>query len=121
VARYAAQLGDPAVLSRWQQRRRMRVALSSAINQARTDLARIYRLRIAPDAMREAKAKRLAELATAARALGFSSWTEEGLNNAHLASVATYYERVPHFEEMLQRCGGYLPCLYVLAKQEQTR
>jgi predicted aminopeptidase len=121
VARYAAQLGDPAVLSRWQQRRRMRVALSSAINQARTDLARIYRLRIAPDAMREAKAKRLAELATAARALGFSSWTEEGLNNAHLASVATYYERVPHFEELLQRCGGYLPCLYVLAKQEQTR
>jgi predicted aminopeptidase len=122
VARYAAQLGDPAVLARWQQRRRMRVALSSTISQARADLARIYRLRIAPDALREAKAKRLAELETTVRALGFGSWIDAGLNNAHLASVATYYERVPHFEELLQqRCGGYLPCLYVLAKQEQAR
>ena len=53
---------------------------------------------------------------------GFGSWIEAGLNNAHLASVATYYERVPHFEDLLKnRCGDYLPCLYVLAKQEQTK
>jgi predicted aminopeptidase len=130
VARYAARLGDAALLARWQQRRRMRVALSASINQAREELARIYRRRLAPEALRAAKQQRLAELAAAIRVMekeqgmnsGFGSWIEAGLNNAHLASVATYYERVPHFEDLLKnRCGDYLPCLYVLAKQEQTK
>src|SRR5512139_2781144 len=130
VARYAARLGDPAVLQRWQQRRRLRVALSSMITQAREDLARLYRQRLAPEALREAKRQRLAGLAAAIRATekeqgmnsGFGAWIDAGLNNAHLASVATYYERVPHFEDLLKnRCGDYLPCLYVLAKQEQAK
>ncbi|MBK9251396.1 MAG: aminopeptidase [Proteobacteria bacterium] len=130
VARYAARLGNAALLARWQQRRRMRVALSASINQAREELARIYRRRLAPEALRAAKQQRLAELAAAIRVMekeqgmnsGFGSWIEAGLNNAHLASVATYYERVPHFEDLLKnRCGDYLPCLYVLAKQEQTK
>ena len=130
VARYAARLGDAALLARWQQRRRMRVALSASINQAREELARIYRRRLAPEALREAKQQRLAELAAAIRVMekeqgmnsGFGSWIDAGLNNAHLASVATYYERVPHFEDLLKNhCGDYLPCLYVLAKQEQTK
>ncbi|MBK7116674.1 MAG: aminopeptidase [Proteobacteria bacterium] len=130
VARYAARLGDAALLARWQQRRRMRVALSASINQAREELARIYRRRLAPEALRAAKQQRLAELAAAIRVMekeqgmnsGFGSWIDAGLNNAHLASVATYYERVPHFEDLLKnRCGDYLPCLYVLAKQEQTK
>ena len=108
----------------------MRVVLSNSINQAREDLARIYRERLAPDALRVAKQARLAELAVAIRAMekeqgmnsGFGSWIDAGLNNAHLASVATYYERVPHFEELLKNsCGDYLPCLYVLAKKEQAR
>jgi len=130
VARYAAQQADPAVLRRWQQRRRMRVALSSTITQAREDLARLYRRRIAPDAARVAKQQRLAELSTAIRVMekeqgmnsGFGPWIDAGLNNAHLASVATYYERVPHFEDLLRnRCGDYLPCLYVLARKERTK
>ena len=53
---------------------------------------------------------------------GFGAWIDAGLNNAHLASVATYYERVPHFEDLLKtRCGDYLPCLYELAKQERMQ
>lgn len=130
VARYAARLGDPAVLQRWQQRRRMRVSLSSSIEKARTELASLYRQRLAPEALRAAKQQRLTELAAAIRVMekeqgmtsGFGAWIDAGLNNAHLASVATYYERVPHFEELLKKqCGDYLPCLYVLARKEQTR
>lgn len=130
VARYAATFADPALLGRWQQRRRLRVALSATITRAREDLARLYRRRLAPEALRQAKQQRLAELAAAIRVMekeqgmssGFGAWIDAGLNNAHLASVATYYERVPHFEELLKnRCGDYLPCLYVLAKMEQVR
>ena len=130
VARYAATFADPALLGRWQQRRRLRVALSATITRAREDLARLYRRRLAPEALRQAKQQRLAELAAAIRVMekeqgmssGFGAWIDAGLNNAHLASVATYYERVPHFEELLKnRCGDYLPCLYVLARKERTR
>ena len=59
VVRYAATLADPAVLQRWQQRRRMRVALTATITQARADLAQLYRRRLAPDALRAAKQQRL--------------------------------------------------------------
>jgi predicted aminopeptidase len=127
VARYAAQLPDPAVLRRWQQRRRLRVALSSVLTAARNDLRQLYRTRLAPEAMRAAKQQRLAELGAAIRAMekeqgmasGFGAWIDAGLNNAHLASVATYYDQVPHFEAMLkEQCGDYLPCLYVRTQQE---
>jgi predicted aminopeptidase len=127
VARYAAQLQDPTVLQRWQQRRRLRIEVTTLITAARADLARIYMRRFAPEAMRAAKAERLAQLATSIREVekregrtsGFGSWIDAGLNNAHLASVATYYDQVPYFEALLKdRCGGYLPCLYTVVRQE---
>jgi predicted aminopeptidase len=127
VARYAAQLADGSALARWQQRRRLRIEITALITAARADLARSYQQQIAPDVMRSAKAQRLQQLADAIRALekregrssGFGAWIDAGLNNAHLASVATYYDQVPKFEALLQeRCGGYLPCLYVLVQQE---
>ncbi len=127
VIRYAAQLGNPQLLETWRRRGRVRIEITGLLAAARADLARLYRQRIAPDAMRTAKQQRLAQLATDIRALeqregmrtGYGAWIEEGLNNAHLASVATYYDQVPHFERLLKdRCGDYLPCLYVAVRQE---
>jgi predicted aminopeptidase len=129
VARYAAHLGDPTLLTRRQQRRRMRMAVTSMLSATRTDLAALYRTRIAPAAMRERKAARLALLAADIRALeqregrssGYGDWIQEGLNNAHLAAVATYYDQVPVFERLLhETCGDYLPCLYVEVKKEMA-
>ena len=34
---------------------------------------------------------------------GYDDWFEAGLNNAHLASVATYFDCVPGFERLLAR------------------
>jgi predicted aminopeptidase len=129
VARYAAQQSDATLLQRWQQRRRLRVEITALITTARADLKRLYARDTAPEVMREAKAARMAELATAIRALeqregrssGYGAWIDTGLNNAHLASVATYYDQVPYFENMLKdTCGNYLPCLYTKVKQEMA-
>ncbi len=129
VTRYAAQLKDPYLLQRWQQRRRLRIEVTTLITAARADLAKIYLRRFEPETMRAAKAERLSQLATAIRELekregrssGFGSWIDAGLNNAHLASVATYHDQVPYFETLLKdRCGDYLPCLYAVVKQEIT-
>jgi predicted aminopeptidase len=127
VARYASTYASAEALTAWQERRRLRSEVTAAFITAREELAALYRTKLAPAAMRERKAGRLASLAGEVRGIeqrygrasGYGSWIEAGLNNAHLASVATYYDRVPHFEALLQeQCGGYLPCLYVRAREE---
>jgi predicted aminopeptidase len=55
----------------------------------------------------------------------FEAWFEEDINNAHLASVATYYSCVPGFERELKAAGGDLNAFYrrvrELAKLDQTK
>jgi len=127
VARYAARFADAATLADWQRRRQFRLEVVALFVATRAELARLYLTRIAPDAMRSRKARRLAQLAADVRALesreslrsGYGDWIEAGLNNAHLASIATYFDQVPHFEQLLRAsCGGFLPCLYVHVKAE---
>lgn len=127
VARYAARYADAAMLADWQRRGRFQNEVVDLFVAARADLAALYRTRIAPEAMRERKAARLAQLATdvleaeqrAGLRTGYGRWVEAGLNNAHLASIATYHEQVPYFEKLLREvCGGYLPCLYVRVNEE---
>jgi predicted aminopeptidase len=127
VARYAAVHADAEALAAWQASRRMRVAVTGLIIQARKDLGVLYRQPLAPEVMRVRKAERIAQLGDDIRALervhgrpsGYASWISAGFNNARLASVATYYDRVPYFETLLRtQCGGYLPCLYSRAEAE---
>lgn len=127
VARYAAEHADPAALAGWRARRQLRIAVTDAFIRARRDLATLYRSDLPEETMREKKAERLAAVSeevlalekSSGRASGYRGWIDAGLNNAHLAAVATYYDRVPTFERLLrERCGGYLPCLYVEARRE---
>ena len=53
----------------------------------------------------------------AGRRAGFSRWVELGLNNAHLASVATYWQCVAGFERELAAVGGELPRFYVRVRE----
>ena len=54
----------------------------------------------------------------------FAAWFDDQLNNARLASVATYYDCVPGFERELAAAGGNLPAFYQrvrdLAKLDQA-
>jgi predicted aminopeptidase len=129
VARYVAAYLDPQALASWQRRRAHRQQAVELMAAARRELEAVYDS-ARPDAeKRELKAARLAQLATELQALEartgqryFASWVKEGLNNAHLASVATYYDQVPMFEALLrERCGGYLPCFYVEAAREAQK
>jgi predicted aminopeptidase len=127
VARYAARYADAAMLARWQHRQQFQNEAVALFVAARADLESLYRTRMAPEAMRARKAGRLARLGADIHALeqsaglrsGYGAWADTGLNNAHLASIATYHEQVPYFAKLLQeQCGGYLPCLYVRVNQE---
>jgi len=43
---------------------------------------------------------------------GYDKWIADGLNNAHLASIGTYFDCVPGFERLLAANGGNLPAFY---------
>jgi predicted aminopeptidase len=122
VARYAAVRGEAAALLRWQERRRLRMAITGQFIATRTALTQLFAGPATDAAKRAGKAQLLAQLAAAVqaeearagRASGYGTWIDAGLNNAHLASVATYYEQVPRFEVLLHDvCGDYFPCLHV--------
>ncbi|MCM2265965.1 MAG: aminopeptidase [Desulfuromonadales bacterium] len=48
---------------------------------------------------------------------GYDPWMERGLNNARLASVATYHDLVPAFQGLLAAAGGDLPAFYRKVKE----
>jgi predicted aminopeptidase len=48
---------------------------------------------------------------------GYDAWLEQGLNNAHLASVGTYFDCVPAFERLLAASGDELPRFYAAVRE----
>ncbi len=90
----------------------------------RARLARLYRSGAAVPQLRARKAEVLAELATRMRALqqqqgdhDYEAWLSAGLNNAQLASVATYYQCVPGLERLLASQDGDLQRFYAAARE----
>ena len=95
-------------------------ALQHILADGRARLAQLYASGLPADEMRRRKHEVLAATVAAARAYeqraglrtGYDAWFEAGLNNAHLASVATYFDCVPGFERLLAAQGGDLPAYY---------
>jgi len=48
---------------------------------------------------------------------GYDQWISDGLNNAHLASVGTYFDCVPGFNRLLAANGGDLPAFYAAVRK----
>jgi predicted aminopeptidase len=47
---------------------------------------------------------------------GYDKWIADGLNNAHLASIGTYFDCVPGFERLLAANNGNLPAFYAAVR-----
>jgi predicted aminopeptidase len=102
------------------------------LRRTRTDLRSLYASGGGAAAMREEKHARFAALRAAYAALKatwgghgpFDSWFAGDMNNANLASVATYYDCVPGFERELAAARGDLTAFYrrvhALAKLPQA-
>ena len=100
-------------------------------NKTRVQLATLYASGLPPPLMREKKREAFAAMGDAYAALRlqwggrgpFDAWFARDINNAHLASIATYFACVPGFERELKAVGGNLPAFYrrvrELAKLEQ--
>jgi len=124
LERWLAVRRREAQLERLRERRARQLEYVSLFVRRRAELGRLYATKLPPEKMRERKREIFAALEADIRALearhGVSSpygaWVEAGLNNAHLASVATYYECVPGFERLLAEHGGDLRRFYDAAR-----
>lgn len=109
----------------WQARLAMRAQLAAIFAAGRAQLQQLYAGDLAAPQMRAGKRELLAGLAAEIRALeqrsglrsGYGAVLDTGLNNAHLASVATYFEQIPMFEQMLASERFELPAFYARVQQ----
>jgi predicted aminopeptidase len=124
IARWLEFTGRKAELNEYRAARARELAFNTLFTERRAELARLYASKLAPQAMRERKREKFEALAQDMRdlarrqgtPLGYEDWISAGLNNAHLASVATYFDCVPGFESLLAKEDGDLPRFYAAVR-----
>jgi predicted aminopeptidase len=120
VRRWLQQQGREKDLSSHLLRQERYLQVIALMSGTRAQLRALYASGLPPPLMRDAKRAVFQELREAYEVLRaqwgghapFDAWFAQNLNNAHLASVATYFACVPGFERELQAVGGNLPAFY---------
>ncbi len=138
VHRWLKSLGREKDLERFDLQEDRLLQALGLLNQTRSQLKTLYASGLDAVRMREQKSADYAALRAAYARLTqtwgghgasgagpFDAWFEGDINNAHLASVATYYECVPGFKRELAAAGGNLTAFYRrvrdLARLDQTQ
>ncbi len=125
LRRWLAARGRSAELAEFQRRRDADRQFMQVLATGRAALDALYHQPLSVEVMRSRKRALLAGIGDDVRALeqqlhwrsGYDSWIDAGLNNAHLASIATYSDCVPGFQQLLARNGGDLPAFYAAVRR----
>jgi predicted aminopeptidase len=120
VRRWLTAQGRIADLTRHELRQRHELPLIQLLTHTRDTLRTLYASGLSAPQMRERKQEILTAVQGSYEALTaeweerapFESWFPHGINNAYLASLATYYDCVPGFQHELQEAGGDLSTFY---------
>lgn len=122
--------GRPADLESFRRQREDYLQIARLFEATRTRLRDLYARELPAAEMRAAKQAEFAGLRRAyeerRRAPGsgrtnFDAWFEQGINNAHLASVATYQDCVPGLRRLLTDAGDDLPAFYARVRELANR
>ena len=126
IERWLAHQGASARLQQYRERLGHARQFADLLARARARLAQLYLTAAAPELMRARKALLLHELGADMRALEvhlgvsyplYEEWITQGLNNARLASLSTYYDCVPGFTRLLAASGNDLARFYAAARE----
>jgi predicted aminopeptidase len=132
LERWLAQQGQPARMQAYRAGQARERQYLQLFQRTRAQLAALYAQSLPKEQMRARKAAILQRLAVdiqgSERRAGehgtlYDEWIAQGLNNARLASLATYFDCVPGFERLLRQAHDDLPRFYeaVRALAKQTR
>ena len=126
LERWLAHQGATQRIKTYQDAEAREQAFVSLFERTRGQLAQLYASALPEPQMAIEKAAVFTSLAADMRALEhrqgvsyplYEEWLAEGLNNARLASVATYYDCVPGFKRLLEEEGNDLPRFYVAVRR----
>jgi predicted aminopeptidase len=120
VKRWLTAQGRAHDLAEHQVEQQHYLRVVALLNATREELKRIYASKLPPEQMRAAKDRAFDGLRSQFAALRaawgghapYEAWFSRNINNAHLASVATYFVCVPGFERELAAVQGDLPAFY---------
>jgi len=125
LRRWLATRGQSAELDDFLERRRAEEDIVTVFADARLELAALYAMPLPLAERRERKHAILAR--TGARVLAveqqrhlagaYDEWITAGLNNAHLASIATYFQCMPGLQRLLAANGGDLASFYAAVRK----
>ena len=132
LERWLAHQGAPARMQAFREAQQREQQLVSLLTATRARLKRLYASGLPRTEMVLEKAAVFTQLTADIRALErregvsvplYEEWIAQGLNNARLASVATYFECLPGFIRLLHEQGDDLPRFYAAARHlaEQPR
>jgi len=124
LRRWLEARGRGSELQEYEQRRAADQRVIAVLAAGRAELNVLYHEPIGREQMRLRKRERLEAISESVRALerdsgvqsGYDAWIDAGLNNAYLASIATYTDCVPGFQQLLQQHGGRLPAFYAAVR-----
>jgi predicted aminopeptidase len=126
LERWLAHQGESARMQSFRKEQVQEQALVQLLSRTRAQLEELYASGLPREQMVEKKAETFTALATDIRALErregvtyplYEEWIGEGLNNARLASVATYYNCKPGFKRLLQQEDNDLPRFYAAVRE----
>ena len=126
LERWLAHQGAASRMQAFRTAQQQEQALVSLLAATHLGLSELYGMPLPRATMALRKAETFTRLAGEIRALErreggsvplYEEWIAQGLNNARLASVATYFECVPGFRRLLQEQGGDLPGFYAAARK----
>jgi len=124
LRRWLTARGRGTELQEFLARRAVDQVVVSTLFAGRAELDRLYHEPLGAEIMRARKHEVLATLGEKVKAIerehqlrtGYDGWIDAGLNNAHLASIATYSDCVPGFQQLLSQQGDDLPRFYAAVR-----
>jgi len=125
LSRWLAARGRSGELAGYLRARELDDRIDALFAAARARLSQLYARTLPVGVKRARKRALLAQLGGQIRTLeaqqhlesGYDEWIARGLNNASLASVGTYSDCIPGFEQLLREHHGQLPQFYAAVRR----
>jgi predicted aminopeptidase len=125
LKRWTQAHGQGNEWQRYQRREQQQASTVTKLAALRGELGALYGSALTDEAKRRHKRElmdeRSRQILADERAAGFRSgyslWLQTGLNNAHLAAVATYHDCVPAFERLLIARQHALPAFFAAVRE----
>ena len=125
LQRWLAHEHSPELVAQFERTERMRAEFNALVRQTRSRLAEIYASSAPASEKRRLKEEAFAAMRVAYDAakandpglIGYEGWFSHHPNNANLAAIALYTDRVPAFRAMLREEGNDLVRFYAHVKQ----